>query len=258
MAAMPSPEPRPSSLVELVAHGTIDADLAAHLWLLAEDATPLIVTGEASLGERCRAAAAVLGVLPERPWIILDADADPPTPERLAAVLRGGIRLGVTVAASGLEAAMRRLSAPPGGLPEDGVRRLGTVLVIADSARGTRVVAAHYLRPTERDAKGHVQRRRPAVLATWLAEEDRFEHFAWGITPELADRVDRSQADYESRHASRARLLDILARATDLDAGTLAARLADARAQEPPREPAPEHGPARPSAPNPLTDPHVH
>jgi hypothetical protein len=68
-------------------------------------------------------------------------------------------------------------------------------------------VAAHYLRPVERDGHGHLQRRPPAVLATWDAKHADFEHFAWGVTPELASRVGRTQADFERRQAGRARFL---------------------------------------------------
>ena len=58
-------------------------------------------------------------------------------------------------------------------------------------------MAAHYIRPVARDEHGHVQRLGPAVLATWDADHDRFEHFAWGITPELALRVGRTAGDFE-------------------------------------------------------------
>ena len=69
------------------------------------------------------------------------------------------------------------------------------------------MLAAHYLRPTERDPQGHIQRRPPAVLATWVAETDTFDHFAWGMTPELADLVDRTQASFEELQSSRAAAL---------------------------------------------------
>ena len=51
-----------------------------------------------------------------------------------------------------------RLEADPSHLPDDAVRRLGTVLVLSSRPPGPRVVAAHYLRPTERDGGGHLQR----------------------------------------------------------------------------------------------------
>ena len=50
--------------------------------------------------------------------------------------------------------------------------------------------------PTEGE-HGHVQRLGPAVLATWDPNLDRFEHFGWGVTPELAMRVGHKPGDFE-------------------------------------------------------------
>jgi len=223
---------------------------------------PLIVTGEADTAVRAAVAAAVLDIVPERPWVILDADRGVPDAETLGATLRGGVTPAITLQAPSLRAVMDLLSAPPDGLPDDAVRRLGAVLVV-DAAAGAavRVVAAHYLRPIERDGPGHVQRRPPAVLATWDPATDSFEHFGWGITPELADRVDRSQADLEQRQAARAASLTRLAAAParDLDPVRVRATIAALVASEPPREHAPHHEPARAGGRHsPLTDPHIH
>ncbi len=120
--------------------------------------------------------------------------------------------------------------------------------------------AVHYLRPTERDGQGHIQRRPPAVLAAWDPDQDAYEHYAWAITPELADRVDRSQADFEERLHERSLFLAAAA-ADDADAAEQAARIRRYLEAEPPREPAPTRSPATPS---PLQggltdpDPHVH
>jgi hypothetical protein len=254
------------TLVGLVADRTLDAELAALLWLLVDDGVPLIVTGEADAATRAAVAAAILDIAPNRPWVVLDADRDHPDAESLGATLRGGVTPAVLVAAPSLKAAMERLSAPPGGLPDDAVRRLGAALVVeGGGGHGVRITAAHYLRPIERDAQGHVQRRPPAVLATWDPAADTFEHFAWGITPELADRVDRSQADLEDRQAARAASLARLAAAApaDLDPVRVRATIAALVASEPPRERAPQHAAARPSPfHSPLLDPpgedHVH
>ena len=82
--------------------------------------------------------------------------------------------------------------------------RLGLVLAVADVARGPRVVAAHYLRPVARDQHGHVQRLPPAVLATWAMATDAWDHFAWGVVPELAARLGVRPVDLERDQARRA------------------------------------------------------
>jgi hypothetical protein len=62
------------------------------------------------------------------------------------------------------------------------------------------------------------------VLATWDPVRDAFEHFGWGITPELAERVGRRPGDFEAEEARRRDLLAALADAgvTDPDAVRLA------------------------------------
>ena len=47
----------------------------------------------------------------------------------------------------------------------------------------------------------------PAVVATWDPAGGRFEHFAWGITAELADRIGMRPVDLEREQASRAERL---------------------------------------------------
>lgn len=249
------------TLVTLVAERTLEPRLAALLWLLAEGGVPVVITGMASLAERSTVATAILAAVPGRAWVVRDADADRLTTEQLAALVRGGVGLGLTLAAVDLRDLLSRLSEPPVALPEDAVRRLGVVLVVEGGRRGVRVRSAHYLRPTERDAQGHLQRRPPAVLATWDPETDTFDDFAWGITPELADRVDRSQADLEDRQRDRGAFLVRLAAGAPLtEAGWQdAARVQ--LAGEPPSLPAPPREPAKPS---PFQgglidpDPHIH
>jgi hypothetical protein len=58
-----------------------------------------------------------------------------------------------------------------------------------------------------RDAHGHVQRLGPAVLATWEPRDGAWEHFAWGVLPELALRLGRSASDLEREAAARAERL---------------------------------------------------
>ena len=135
------------------------------------------------------------------------------------------------------------------------------MLIVADREPGPRVVAAHYLRPTERDGGGHLQRRPPAVLATWDAGPDAFEHYAWGVTPELGDRVGRAQADLEERQRDRAAFIARAVAEEAVDPSVLGERVRAYLATEPLRTP-PQ---ARPAAqPSPFhgglidREPHAH
>ena len=115
-----------------------------------------------------------------------------------------------TSTGSRLEDVFERLTAEPVAASEDELARLGVVLILDDDAGTDRVVAAHYLRPVARDAHGHVQRMPPAVVATWDPANSRFEHFAWGITAELADRIGMRPVDLEREQARRAERLGLL------------------------------------------------
>jgi hypothetical protein len=96
-----------------------------------------------------------------------------------------------------------RLRSAPFRLTDDELSRLGVVVVLAESTGSVpRIAAAHFVRPVARDMLGHVQRLGPAVLAT--SERDgRFEHFAWGVTPELALRTGRRAGDFEIEQERR-------------------------------------------------------
>jgi len=244
---------QPPDPIELLSSGALDARTTALLWLLFDGGVPLVVAGPAPIERRMTLAGALLSLDPARRWVVLDADEEGVSAERLAALLRGGAGVGITLAADDLEAVLESLMA--GGLPEDAVRRLGIVVIAEEAPRGLRCTAVHYLRPTERDAQGHLQRRPPAVLAAWDERGDTFEDYAWGITPELADRVDRTQADLEERQGDRARFLAGL----DVPANDYAERVKAYLATEPPRVPASRHEPARPSPfSSGLTDPEPH
>ena len=250
---------QPTTLATLVAERALDPELAALAWLLIEGGVPLVVGGSASREQRAALAGAMLAVDPRRPWVLLDTDVDPPSLARLSTLLQGGLSVGLVLAARDLQETFDRLRAAPLSLPDDAVRRLGTVLVVDETTLGVRIAAAHYLRPTERDGQGHLQRRPPAVLATWDRESDAFEHFAWGITPELSDRVDRSQADFEQRQLDRAGFLARMARTGAMAAGEWATVTNRYLATEATRTPAPQHPAAR-SSPirRSMVDPHQH
>ncbi len=109
-----------------------------------------------------------------------------------------GYGLAATIHAATLEDVFAQLRRHPVRADDDELSRLGLVLILRrldDDRR--RVVAAHYVRPIARDEHGHVQRLGPAVLATWDATGDRFEHFGWGVLPELAARLGRRAGDLE-------------------------------------------------------------
>jgi hypothetical protein len=109
-----------------------------------------------------------------------------------------GYGLAATIHADSLDDVFETLRRWPVRLSDDELSHLGVVLVMRHLDDGRRrVVAAHYVRPVARDVHGHLQRLGPAVLATWDAADDAFEHFGWGVTPELARRVGRRAGDFE-------------------------------------------------------------
>jgi hypothetical protein len=91
------------------------------------------------------------------------------------------------------------------------------------------VAAAHYVRPVARDEHGHVQRLGPAVLATWDPGTDRFEHFAWGVVPELAIRIGRKPGDFELEVDRRREYLSGLAAAGVIDVDAIRSAIAGYR-----------------------------
>jgi hypothetical protein len=133
--------------------------------------------------------------------------------ERARVMIRA-LALGYSAAATAegtrLEDVLGRLAAAPVGAIDDELTRLGIVLILGPSDRGSpRVLAAHYLRPVGRDVHGHIQRLPPAVLATWNDTAGEFDHFAWGIVAELGGRTGRRGAGFERDKASRSRGLAI-------------------------------------------------
>ena len=261
--------PTPRSIVELIRSGTLDAELAATLWVLIEGRVPVIVAGDEGGAGKTTLLDALLDFLPpgvhtrqlagasetfgwlpqatELGWQGTPAAAGsaptvrPDTTVLIAEELSDhlpaytwgqeariairaasiGYQLAATIHADTLEAVFEQLRRPPVRADDDELSRLGLVLIVRrldDDRR--RVTAAHYIRPTARDEHGHVQRLGPAVLATWDPGTDRFEHFGWGVTPELARRVERKAGDFELEVGRRRDYLHDLATAgsTDVDA----------------------------------------
>ena len=218
----PAPEPpvpgEPPSLVELVRRGTLDAELAALVWVLVEGRLPLLVVAPSSLVASGTAGELLRGILaslrPDLGLAGVDAlDLVEPLAARSARALIHGERLGGIGCADSLQTLHDELgSAPPVGLTDDELSFLGCVLVLGEdreapvqaedpamaARRPIRVVAAHYVRPLHRDEHGHAQLLGPAVLATWDEQGQTFEHFAWGVLPEIAARLGRRAGDLEA------------------------------------------------------------
>jgi hypothetical protein len=114
-----------------------------------------------------------------------------------------GYGLAGAIAADSLEGVFDGLRSTPFRISDDELSRLGIVVVLAEATGSVpRIAAAHYVRPVARDMHGHLQRLGPAVLAT-SDRDGRFEHFAWGVTPELALRTGRRAGDFEIEQERR-------------------------------------------------------
>lgn len=190
------------SLVSLIASGVMDAELGALVWLLVEARVPLVVAtpvGRAAAGTQLLVG--VIGsVRPDEDQGALDATLSAAG----ASSLIRGRRAGGVLEAASLGEIRERLGSGPLPLTPDQLTFLGCVLVLDDATGGAarrgrlRVTAAHYVRPLARDAHGHAQRLDPAVLAVWDDRLGRYEHFAWGVMPEIAARIGRRAGDLEA------------------------------------------------------------
>jgi hypothetical protein len=194
----------PPSLVALLAQGVLDAELAALVWVLVESRIPLVIAAPA--GRLSAGAQLLAGVITS---ILPDEAAEPllgPLTAAGAGSLVRGRRAGGVLEASSLAEVRVRLGGGPLPLTDDQLTFLGTVLVLEEAQAGAaggrrgrlRVTAAHYVRPLARDAHGHSQRLDPAILATWDERLGRYEHFAWGVLPEIAARLGRRTGDLEA------------------------------------------------------------
>jgi hypothetical protein len=274
--------PEPRSIVALIRDGTLDAELAAQLWLLVEARVPVIVAAEAQHVGKTTLLDALLAFLPPGVRVVELAgetetfdwlpqasdlgwpgvahaapDGVPARPETTILLVHElsdhtpaytwgpaarvavratsiGYGLAATIHADALDGMFDLLRRPPVRLTDDELSHLGLVLILRrldDDRR--RVVAAHFVRPIARDTHGHVQRLGPAVLATWDPAEDAFEHFGWGITPELARRIGRPAGDFEIEVDRRREHLERLAAAGTTDAEAVRSAIRDYRPAAP-------------------------
>jgi len=241
------PETAPPALAALVREHLVDAELAATAWILVEGGVPVVVAGAPPTTRRLLDAL-LAGVAPathlahltgadedfawlpqatELGWaggtattprdgaplqpaatrLVADLAANATWGERARIAVRAasiGYALAVTIDGDSLETVFQALKAAPNLVTDDELTRLGLVLIVAED----RVIAAHYVRPLARDEHGHTQRLGPAVLATHDPSTDRFEHFGWGITPELAVRIGQRAGDLELEIERRRELLE--------------------------------------------------
>lgn len=145
-----------------------------------------------------------------------------------------GYGVAATIRADGLQGVFDRLCRAPVALSHDELSRIGVVLVLGRHRDGTpRVTAAHYVRPVARDERGHVQRLGPAVLATWDPARDAFEHFGWGVIPELALRIGRRAGDFELELDRRRGILERLVSGGVTDVDAVRRVIAETRAADP-------------------------
>lgn len=158
-----------TTIVAAVRDGRVDAELAALLWQLAEGGMPVHVAGEHAIADDLALAVRAVG---------------------------GAVADVTTGSGSSLEDVLRQ---PVPIRPATGV-----VLVLDSEGR---VGAAHLHRPPLRDGAGHVRPQGPAVLAVRDPGSGRWEHFAWGVTPELAEAVSRRAGDFEIELDRRAAYL---------------------------------------------------
>jgi hypothetical protein len=176
----------PPGIQRLLSHGVVDPPIGALVWTLVEGGVPVLVCGPAEEGDLQPIADALGETAPVRTL----ADGRSVKPAR---ILRAG----------SLKEAFEILAGEPFNLSDDALRDLGLVVVLRDG----RADAVHYVRPVERDGEGHLQHRPPAVLATWNADRQSFDQFAWAMAPELGARVGRTQAEFEELVAARAHAL---------------------------------------------------
>lgn len=282
-AVRPLP-PEPRSIVALIAARTLDAELAATIWMLLDGRVPLVVAAWAQGAGKSTLLGALLDFLPpdvlavelagdvesfdwlpqatELGWSARSAHGPslggpavrpdttvlvaPELSDHLPAYTWGehariavraasiGYGLAATIHADSLDDVFEALRRPPVELSDDELSRLGVVLILRVTSDGRRrVVAAHFVRPTARDVHGHLQRLGPAVLATWDPATDTFEHFGWGIVPELAERTGRRAGDFEAEAERRADFLSSLADAAVVDVDAVRAAIDRYRTADP-------------------------
>jgi hypothetical protein len=189
-------------LEALVRDDGLDAELGGLLEVIVGRGLPLVVAG-GSTSARDR----LLEALGRGdPAMLVDpADPDPRSTARSFLHQAGeGLPVSAIASSASLEELFETLTSPAIGLSRDDLTALGLVLIVGAEDR---VDAVHWVRPLARDGHGHVQRLGPAVLAARDPRTGRLEHYAWGVLPELAIRLETTPAELDAAAGERARTL---------------------------------------------------
>ncbi len=194
----PSPGGPPRSITGWIRAGTLDPELAALASILIELGLPLVVAAPTQSSSSGWAGDDVRDALGQT---LLTCSLPPQANTRTASP--------VTVDAESLEAVLARMPLLSLEAADDAGARVAIVVILEvdPDAAGWRVAAAHLLRPPMRDGHGHVQRQGPAVLATWDAAAQHYQHFSWGVMAELGLLVDERAGDLEVMLDARSDLL---------------------------------------------------
>ena len=177
-----------STVVRMIRDRVLDPELAALLWLLGAAGVPIHVAA------------------PDVAWAGAVAQALAPLARDPALVSAGR--------GAALEDVLR--------LPVPLRPATGAVVILDDR----RIVAAHFQRPPLRDGAGHIRPQGPAVLVVWDDRAGTWEHFAWGIIPELAAAAGQRAGDFEIEQGSRREYLEALVASGVDDRDRVAAALA--------------------------------
>ena len=123
-----------------------------------------------------------------------------------------GYGLAATIHADSLDEVFDALRRPPVRLADDELSHLGVVARPAPARRRSAARRGRPLRPAgrprRRTATSSGSARRCSRPGT--PRRDEFEHFGWGVTPELARRIGRHAGDFEIEVERRREHLDRL------------------------------------------------
>jgi hypothetical protein len=246
--------PRPMTVPELIAAGSLDASLAALLWVALERRASIIVAAGPNGAGKTVTITALLDFLPPTVRRLhlqgmaedfaFVADADPARTfllaneisdhlpiylwgrraQHLFELLDEGFAAGATLHAESVQETLDYLTAPPLAIPPRllaAVTLVVTLAVVRRHGEVLRRISGVFLL---RDGAGRV---RWQPLATWDAASDTHRSHLDALGPALADRLARSPTDLVDACRSRAEWLSALVASGSLDPGAFRAALAN-------------------------------